>query len=157
MRTFIMNILLAFIWVALTGEFTTGAFVSGFLLAMAILWMLRLDDDSRGYFTRGFRAITFTGFFIKELVLANLRLAHDILTPRHRMRPGVIAIPLDLRTDAGITLLSNLLTLTPGTLSLDVSEDRRHLYIHAMYIDDPDTFRQDIKQGFERRVKELVE
>jgi multicomponent Na+:H+ antiporter subunit E len=72
------------------------------------------------------------------------------------MRPGIIAIPLDARTDLEITLLANLITLTPGTLSLDVSADRRVLYIHVMYIDNDDieAVRRNIKDGFERRVLE---
>jgi multicomponent Na+:H+ antiporter subunit E len=74
------------------------------------------------------------------------------------MRPGIIAIPLDARTDLEITLLANLITLTPGTLSLDVSADRRVLYVHVMYIDNDDieAVRRSIKDGFERRVLEVL-
>lgn len=97
-------------------------------------------------------------FFLWELLAANLRVAVDILTPPHQMRPGIIAIPLDVETDAEITLLTNLITLTPGTLSLDLSADRRVLYIHTMYIDrdDIDAARERIKSGFERRVLEVL-
>ncbi len=72
--------------------------------------------------------------------------------------PGVVAIPLDARTDAEITLLANLITLTPGSVSLDLSEDRRLLYVHAMYIDggDIETYRRSVKEGLERRVLELL-
>ena len=68
----------------------------------------------------------------------------------------MVAIPLDAETDAEITLLANLITLTPGTLSLDVSDDRRVLYIHAMYVDDVEELRRSIKDGFEKRVMELL-
>ena len=77
------------------------------------------------------------------------------MTPQQRMRPAIVAIPLDVRRDFEITLLANLITLTPGTLSLDVSSDKRVLYVHSMYVDDIDAFRREIKNGFERRVKEL--
>jgi hypothetical protein len=72
--------------------------------------------------------------------------------------PGVIAIPLDARTDAEITLLANLITLTPGSVSLDLSADRRSLYVHAMYIDggDIEAYRRSVKEGLERRVLELL-
>lgn len=72
--------------------------------------------------------------------------------------PGVVAIPLDARTDVEITLLANLITLTPGSVSLDLSEDRRVLYVHAMYIDggDVEAYRRSIKEGLERRVLELL-
>ena len=94
-------------------------------------------------------------FFIWELVKSNLRITWDILTPRHRMSPGVVAIPLDIKGNVAITLLANLITLTPGTLLLDVSDDKKYLYVHSMYIDDPAEFRKEIKEGFEQRVKEL--
>jgi multicomponent Na+:H+ antiporter subunit E len=95
-------------------------------------------------------------FFIWELILANLRVAHDGRTPRHYMRPGVLAVPLDAQTDLEITMLSNLITLTPGTLSLDISVDRRVLYLHAMYIDDVEEVRKKIKYGYERRILEVL-
>jgi multicomponent Na+:H+ antiporter subunit E len=80
------------------------------------------------------------------------------LTPVSFVRPGVIGIPLDARTDVEITLLANLITLTPGSVSLDLSEDRSVLYIHAMYIDggDVEAYRRSVKEGLERRVLELL-
>jgi multicomponent Na+:H+ antiporter subunit E len=80
------------------------------------------------------------------------------LTPVSYVFPGVVAIPLDARTDAEITLLANLITLTPGSVSLDISEDRRVLYVHAMYIDggDVEAYRRSVKEGLERRVLELL-
>jgi multicomponent Na+:H+ antiporter subunit E len=85
-----------------------------------------------------------------------LRVAFDVITPSQYMRPGVVAIPLTAKTDNEITMLANLISLTPGTLSLDVSDDRSVLYIHAMYVDDPDELRHEIKAGFERRVLEVL-
>ena len=80
------------------------------------------------------------------------------LAPASYVCPGVVAIPLDARTDLEITLLANLTTLTPGSVSLDLSEDRRVLYIHAMYIDggDVEAYRRSVKEGLERRVLELL-
>ncbi len=95
-------------------------------------------------------------YFVWELVLANLKVARDVLMPVKRLRPAVVAVPLDLETDWQITLLAILITLTPGTLSLDVSTDRRVLFIHAMHVDDPDALRREIKSGFERRIRRLA-
>jgi multicomponent Na+:H+ antiporter subunit E len=68
-----------------------------------------------------------------------------------------VAVPLDVKTNLEITVLSSLISLTPGTLSLDVSEDRSHLFVHAMYIPhgDADRLRNEIKMGFERRVLKI--
>ena len=74
----------------------------------------------------------------------------------HRSRPGIIAVPIEARTDLEITTLANLVSLTPGTLSLDVSGDRRTLYVHAMFVDDPESIHRDIKNGMERRVLEAL-
>lgn len=101
--------------------------------------------------------VEFALFFSWELILANIRVARDVVSPRQNMRPGVIAVPLDTRDANEITLLACLITLTPGTISMDVAADRSVLYIHAMFIEDPEEFRQDIKQGFERRVMEVFQ
>jgi multicomponent Na+:H+ antiporter subunit E len=87
-----------------------------------------------------------------ELLLSNIRLAADVLRPRMRMRPGIVAVPLDARTDLELVLLSNLVTLTPGTLTIDVSADRRTLYVHAMFVTSPEALVDEIKRGLERRV-----
>jgi multicomponent Na+:H+ antiporter subunit E len=73
-----------------------------------------------------------------------------------KMRPVVIAIPLEVTSEAAITMLGNLITLTPGTLTLDVSSDHSTMYVHAMDVADVDAFREGIKNGFERRILELA-
>ena len=78
--------------------------------------------------------LVFVVYFIWELVLANLRVAFDVVTPKHYMHPGILAIPLDAETEMEITVLANLISLTPGTLSLDIATDRKVLYIHDMYL-----------------------
>lgn len=153
---FLLNILLALAWGALTGQFTLTNLLVGFALGSLMVWIIHRESGSAHYFTKLRQVGGFALFFARELVKANLRVAYDVLTPRHYMRPGVVAIPLDVQTDAEITLLANLITLTPGTLSLDVSTDRRVLYVHAMYVTDLEQLRRDIKVGFERRVREVL-
>lgn len=156
MKAFLSNILLAFAWVAITGLFELMNFIIGFILAYAVLWLIQSATGPSNYFLKVYQVISFGLFFGWELIEANLRVAHDVLTRHHHMRPGVVAIPLDVQTDAEITMLANLITLTPGTLSLDVSTDRKVLYVHAMYIDDVNGFRRYIKDGLERRVIEVL-
>lgn len=104
---------------------------------------------------KAYLTLEFVAFFLRELVLANLRLAYDAVRPTRELRPGIIAVPLDVSTDWQITILSNLITLTPGSLSLDVSRDRQTIFVHAMDASDVEATRRYIKQGFEHRVKEL--
>ncbi len=79
-----------------------------------------------------------------------------MITPKFFMKPGIIRIPLEAKTDLEITLLANLITLTPGTLSLDVSDDKKVLYVHAMYIKSKEEFISNIKEGFEKRLLEIL-
>jgi len=155
MNPFLSHILLSFAWIALTGVFTIPNLLVGFTIGTLVLWLAQRKKRVSGYLSRLRHLGAFIPFFLVELISANLRIAFDVLTPRHRMRPGILAIPLELETDDQILVLASLVTLTPGTLCLDISEDRRTMYVHAMYISDADTLRHKIKDGYERRVREV--
>ena len=156
MGAFAWNILLALIWVAVSGDISGAGLLTGFVLGYVILGLtLRELPGFSAYVRRIPKIFLFTGYFLKELIRSNLRVAWDVVTPTHYMKPAVIAVPLDARTEGEIVLLANLISLTPGTLSLDVSSDRRVLYLHVMYLDDLEQTRAQIKQ-FEARVLELL-
>ncbi|HOE96919.1 MAG TPA: Na+/H+ antiporter subunit E [Candidatus Sumerlaeota bacterium] len=152
---FVLNLILALVWAALTADFSPLNLFVGYVGGYFILYMLRRVESPSPYFRRLPRILRLIAIFLRELVVANLRVCYDVLTPTHYMKPAILAIPLDLESDEEITLLANLITLTPGTLSLDISTDRKVLYIHAMYVDDLDQARREIKQGFEREVREV--
>jgi len=153
----LLNVLLALAWVALTGQFTPANLAFGFALGYVMLWVAQRGGKPPGYFGKVWQVLGFAAFFLWEMIKANLQVTFYILAPYRKMRPGVIAVPLDVRTDMEITLLANLVTLTPGTLSLDVSADRRVMYVHSITLgDEPDRFRRRIKEGFERRVLEVL-
>jgi len=92
------------------------------------------------------------GLFLRELIISALRVAWLVVQPKPRLRPGIIAYPLTVTTDTQITLLANMITLTPGTLSLDVSDDRRTLYIHVVDVSDRDKLIGEIAAGFETKI-----
>ena len=156
----LLNILLALAWVALTGQFTLVNFVTGLALGLGMIWLgqrAMVPEGRASYAGQVRRAVGLIAFFGWELVLSNLRVAADVLRPRLRVKPAVVAIPLDDDTNVEITLLANLITLTPGTLSLDVSDDRRVLYVHSIHVDDVEEFRRGIKRDFEYRVREVFQ
>lgn len=95
-------------------------------------------------------------YFLWEVILSNLRVIQEVLSPRFRMRPGILAVSLDSQTDLEIALFANMITLTPGTLSVHVSRDRRVLYVHSMYAADPEAAKRELKASFERRVLEVT-
>jgi multicomponent Na+:H+ antiporter subunit E len=156
MNQFLLNILLATSWVLLVGELKAETFIEGIIIGYLILWISRSALGGTKYFRKMPVTIMFVFYFIKELVIANLKVAFDIVTPKDYMKPGIIAFPLDVKTDMEITLFANLLTLTPGTLSLDVSSDKKTLYVHALYVKDADSFRKDLKEGIEKRLLEVL-
>lgn len=155
-KQLLMNLLLAMVWVALTGKFSVANFFFGLVVSFFLMWLATRNKEERKYFSKIPLIVSFFFYFIYELVKANLEVAYDIATPKFYMKPGIIAVPLTATTDLEITLLANLITLTPGTLSLDVSEDRSLLYVHAMYITDRESFIDSIKNGFEKRLLEIT-
>ncbi len=155
MNYLVLNILLALIWAMLNGEVNPSNLIAGFGVGYLILFAARRALGHSPYFERISTLIRFIAFFLYELVASNLRVALDVLTPKHSMTPRIIAIPLDAKSDAEITLLANLISLTPGSLSLDVSADKKVIYAHVMYSKDADAARRDIKNGLERWVLKL--
>jgi multicomponent Na+:H+ antiporter subunit E len=155
MKMLLANLSLSLLWMALTANASSANLLLGLVLGYLVL---RLAVGRRGpaYFRKVPELIGFIGYFFAELVVSSLRVAHDVVTPTHHMRPAIIAVPLDATTDTEITLLSCLLTLTPGTLTLDVSADRKTLYVHAMFVRDYDGARAAIKQRLERRLLGLM-
>lgn len=155
MNLFALNLVLAMVWAAITGAFTPLNVFAGFVIGSLALGLLRHQFGTR-YFDRGTQLIKLMLLFLYELVLSALRVARDVLRPRMRFQPGIIAFPLASDDDVQITLLANLITLTPGTLSIDVSTDKTTLYIHAMYAHDPESLKREIRDGFERQIKETL-
>jgi len=150
------NIALAIVWAAMAGDISLRNLLVGFVIGYLVLVLSERALGSIGYIARVRRAAALAAYFLWELVRANVRLAYHVVAPMPSFRPGVIAFPLDGETDGEITLLANAITLTPGTLSLHLSPDRRTLYLHTMYTDDIEGLRRGIKERFERRMLELL-
>jgi multicomponent Na+:H+ antiporter subunit E len=100
--------------------------------------------------------ILLIGLFARELILSAIKVAWLAIQPKLQLRPAIVAYPLTVTSDLQITLLANLITLTPGTLSVDVSDDRRTLYIHAIDVASRDALIGGIAAGFETRILEVL-
>lgn len=171
----LLNLLLALAWLLLTGQFTPANFVFGFGLTYLLLWFFQraigADQQSAqraAYFRRVGQLIRFSLFFLKELIVANLRVARDVLRFRPQMQPAVVTLPLTDFSDAEVTMLANFITLTPGTLSLDVidgvapngHDGSRLLQVHAMHAGSGqpaiDHFARALYEQYARRVQEVM-
>lgn len=146
------NLVLAILWGLTTENFSVMNLTIGYLVSLGVLVFVRRALGESHYFRDMTEVLGLVWFFIKELFVANIRMAVYTLSPLSRLRPGIVAVPMDFMTDAEITLLANLITLTPGTLSIDVSRDKRTLYVHVMDVRDAEAVRKEIKSGFESRV-----
>ncbi|MCP8897054.1 Na+/H+ antiporter subunit E [Shinella daejeonensis] len=154
MRLFLANVVLALLWAAFSGSFTALNFAFGFVLGAFALVLIRGHAGSRGYFMQAWKILSLVLLFFRELALSAWKVAILVASPRMELKPGIFAFPLTVDRDFEITLLANLITLTPGTLSVDVSADRRVLYVHALDCSDPAAARRDIANGFEKKILE---
>lgn len=156
MKVFFLNLTLMAMWVASTGSFSYSNSALGFLVGFIVLWWLQALLGPTAYFRKLPMTLWFSVLFLWEVLKSNLRVAWDVITPSRFRRPGIVAVPLDAKSDLEIAVLANLITLTPGSLCVDVSEDRRTLYVHAMFVEEPDQVRREIKQRFERWILALL-
>ncbi|ODT47422.1 Na+/H+ antiporter subunit E [Devosia sp. 63-57] len=159
MNTALLVLILALLWAGTTGSFSGLNLLFGGLLGLAAAFLLRDSLSSRRGLRRMGRIIRLLALFLYELMASAVRVALVVIRPDLKavVRPAIVAVPLSVTSDAEITLLANLITLTPGTLSIDVSPDRKHLYVHALTMDDREALIADIVNGFEKQVKAVFE
>lgn len=151
----LLNILLAFLWMFLANSFSTSSFIIGYLLGLIAMFAMRRGFSSRFYLGPFIALIRLFIRFLYELVVANLQVLSIILKPRLDIKPGIFAYETELEHNWQITLLSMLITLTPGTLVVDISDDNKTLYIHALHMPEADDAVASIRNSFEKAILEV--
>lgn len=151
-----LNILLALAWMAINGSFSLTGFTVGFVLGHLILWLGRPLFPNQRYFRRTWGGAAYTTWLAKEIFISAWTVAKGVLGVGPPIRPAIIAVPLEAKTDLEITLFACSITLTPGTLTLDISPDRKVLYMHALFAADPDQLRDDTKAAMESRILKVL-
>ena len=154
MRPAFLVALFTLLWLAVSGSFTIPNLLLGIAASALCLFLIRGHLHPDGRRLRPLKMLSLLGLFIKELALSAWKVAVLVASPKMNLKPGIFAFPLTVDRDFEITLLANLITLTPGTLSVDVSADRKVLYVHALDCSDPVGARRDIANGFERKIME---
>jgi len=152
----LLNFILAFVWMFLSNEWSMVQFTVGFLIGLGCLILLRRFWSNHFYLYRVWAVFKLFVLFNKELIVSSFVVLKQILQPKLSIQPGIFAYETELKSDWEITLLSCLICLTPGTLTLDVSMDNRTLYIHAMDIQDVEQLSGQIKDTFERAIMEVT-
>lgn len=151
----LLNFIVAVVWTFISGSFIAEKFIIGWLIGAILLYLMRRFLSERFYFARIWAMIKLILLFLKELVLSNISVMKLVIQPKLSVSPSIFAYPTELKSDWEITLLSILITLTPGTLVLDVSEDQKTLFIHALHADEVDEAVDSIRQTFEKAIMEV--
>ena len=154
----VLNVIIAVMWMFLSETYTFSAFFAGYLIGILLLLVLQRFIPDAFYLKRAWKIIQLILLFIKELILSNLVIVKLVYTPKKKLdiNPGFFSLPTELKSNWEITLLANLITLTPGTLSVSISDDNSLIYVHAMDIDDIDEAVASIKNTFEKAIMEVT-
>lgn len=151
-----LTLLLTAVWLLLQGTLSPGMVVFGLILGVIIPWGTSVwwPDTPNGF--RLGRMAVYIVIVLWDIMVANVQVAWIVLTkPNAKLRPAWVVVPLELRQPEAITILAGTVTLTPGTVSADLSDEGHSLLVHALHTDDPDAVRDDIKQRYERRLLEI--
>lgn len=151
----IYNVGMAFIWTFLSGSGSPSSFLFGYALGAFSLFLFYAHEKRMFYLKRVWKALVLLIVFCKEVVIANLSVLRYVVSPLDRMNPGIVAINVDFDTDFELVLLANMITLTPGTLTLEISQDNRTLFLHTLDCSEPEKLIAHINSKFVRRIKEV--
>lgn len=143
------------VWAILTNAASVGTLVLGALLALAIPFLTRAFWPDPPRLTRPSVALKLAIRIAIDIVLANWAVARRVVGPLDALRPAFIEVPLDLRDPLVASILGSIVTLTPGTVSIDVDRERWVLYFHALDAPDPDALIRQIKQDYETPLREI--
>ncbi|MCM3745890.1 Na+/H+ antiporter subunit E [Paenibacillus pasadenensis] len=153
---FLINLLIAFLWMFLYDDMGFTRFIAGFMLGMVFIGLLNRFLKREFYLRKVVAVLHLLWIFLRELFLSSFTVIYQIMKPRLTIRPGIVALQTELKTNGEMTLLACLICLTPGTLTLDVSDDNRTLYIHAMDIGDAEQLKHQIRNSFEKAIMEVT-
>ena len=173
-----LNTGIAFVWILLQNNYTIQSFVVGYLLGMLFLFVFRNQLAGRLYFLPGawadhksratgkqrkrsyiyktWVALVLLLVFIKDMIFASFVVIVQVLKPKLTVKPGIVRYETDLETAGQITVLTSIITLVPGSVSMQVSPDGKIIYIHVFDIDGEDAFVKDVRERYEKRIKEVV-
>ncbi|MDH7806278.1 MULTISPECIES: Na+/H+ antiporter subunit E [unclassified Rhizobium] len=158
MSRYILLLLFVGVWLSVSGSVTPANILFGLIVSALALGLIRHQIPKGGrHRLRPLRVLSLLLLFFKELALSAWKVAVMVTRPKLDVQPGIFAYPLRLTTDFEITLLANLITLTPGTLSVDVSEDKTTLYVHAIDCSNIEAAKNDIRNGFEKKIMEAFQ
>lgn len=152
----VVNLAVSFMWMFLSESYTFKSFLFGYVLGALLLLVLNRFFPSRYYLKPLYKFFVLFLIFIRELILSNIDVVKLVYRRKPDIEPGIFKLPIEVKQNWEITLLANLITLTPGTLTVAISDDQSTLFIHAMHIDTIDESIDSIKNTFEKAIMEVT-
>ncbi|MDQ3288223.1 MAG: Na+/H+ antiporter subunit E [Pseudomonadota bacterium] len=143
------------LWLLLVAEVSPGQVVIGALLALALPWLAGMLQPQRAHFGRAAMILVLSRRVLWDIVLSNIEVARRIIGPERVLTPTFVWLPLDLTNIHGITALASIITLTPGTVSAELSQDQRHLLVHCFNLKDAQALLAGIKTRYEAPLMEI--
>ncbi|ETX10541.1 cation:proton antiporter [Marinomonas ushuaiensis DSM 15871] len=149
------SLLLFTVWLLLNNSISAGHIVLAVFFAITIPWLVSGMRDEHPKILKPWLAIRYVLMVMKDILTANVEVALLIIGPIKKLNPGFVAVPINIDSDLGITLLASTVSLTPGTVSAEVSKDKSWLYVHALHLDNEEELILSIKQRYEMPIKEI--
>ena len=147
--------ILVVVWLLLTHRFTFG----NLLLAGILAWLIPIGvgriRTAAVPVRKPLKMISFAGVLLMDIIVSNIVVAKQVLGSPERLRPGFVAVPLNMQDALPITLLASTISLTPGTVSIEITEDRKTLYVHALHVESETALVARIKHRYEQPLKEI--
>lgn len=154
MNWFVAHILFTLLWASLLGAYDILTLLSGFALGIG-LFRLTLNQPSLAYRKHIYGVARFSLFYLGEILFSNLRIARDVLRGSPRIQPGIVALDVEKLSPRTTVIVANLITMTPGTLSLDIDDEDHFLYVHCLYLQDPEEARRNMQQDYVETIAKL--
>lgn len=155
---FILNLFIAALWFLLGDDPTNdfSDFMKGYLVGVVILYVMHRFFGTRFYLKRVVKILNLILLFIQELILSTISVLRWVLSPKLNITPGIFTYKTELKGDYQVTALALLLTLTPGSVVMEVSEEGDVFYIHAMDLEEAkDSLVRSIGK-FEKAIMEVT-
>lgn len=153
----VLSLFLWGIWLLLNNNFSAGHLVLGFILALIIPLITRIFWQEKVCLSQPLTQLRFLMIVLWDILIANIAVAKLILGNKEKLQPGFIIIELDIQHPLGISFLANTISLTPGTVSCDLTEDRKQLLVHALHVENTQETIDEIKQRYEKPLMEIFE
>lgn len=151
----LLSLSLLLIWLLLVNQVSVGHLLLGAFLGWAIALLTRMFWIDARPVAHPIKLLRFLLLVLLDIVRANIEVAQRILGPQASLRPGFVVVPLELRDELALIMLASIISLTPGTVSADLSDDRRRLLLHCLDVADPAALVAEVKARYEAPLLEV--